>query len=195
MSNSSQTESDHLEISRWQENHGNFLLAVTAAIILFGSGVLACRQSQMLPKSLVRPPIVDPEQVLADQAAEAGDFGPRQTITVRVSGAGSDEGKMKLAVYISPHGFNDPDQALGTDSWIIRDGLCEGKFGLPEGITELAIAAFHDVNDNGILDRNAFGIPSERYGFTGNARGVTGPPTFEEALVPITEGPIDISIR
>lgn len=164
-------------------------------IILIGSGVLACRQSQLVPSGLGRTQVIDPDQYLAEEAAAAGDFGPRQTITVRVLGAGSDEGTMKLAVYVTPESFNDPTQALGTDNWVIRDGVCEGKFGLPASVTELAIAAYHDVNENGVLDRNAFGIPSERYGFTGNARGLTGPPAFEEAVVPITGDPIEISIR
>ncbi len=182
--------------SRWQENHGNFLLAVSGLIVLFGSAVLACRQAKLIPDKIIpRFAVRDDEELLAQQAEEAGDFGPRQTIEVKVLGAASDVGKMKLAVYVSPEGFNNPEQALGTDNWVIRDGVCVGKFGLPAELTKLAIAAYHDANENGVLDRNAFGIPSERYGFSGGARGVTGPPTFEEAQVEITGAPIEISIR
>lgn len=193
---SNQSPPQSIQPSRWQENHGNFLLAVSGVIVLFGSAVLACRQAKIIPdKIMPRFAVPDDEELLAQQAAEAGDFGPRQTIEVKVLGAASDEGKMKLAVYVSPEGFNDPERALGTDNWVIRDGACVGKFGLPAEITKLAIAAYHDANENGILDRNAFGIPSERYGFSGGARGVTGPPAFEEAQVEITGAPIEISIR
>ena len=57
--------------------------------------------------------------------------------------------------------------------------------------------AFGDqvIDANGELDRNALGIPSERYGFTNNARGITGPPNFEDAVVEIGDKPIEISIR
>lgn len=165
-------------------------------IVLFGSAVMACRQAKIIPdKIMPQFAVRDDEEVLAQQAVEAGDFGPRQTVEVKVLGAATDDGKMKLAVYVSPEGFNDPEQALGTDNWVIRQGVCVGKFGLPAELTKLAIAAYHDANENGVLDRNAFGIPSERYGFSGGARGVTGPPTFEEAQVEITGAPIEISIR
>jgi uncharacterized protein (DUF2141 family) len=66
---------------------------------------------------------------------------------------------------------------------------------MPAEIKKLAIAAYHDENANGELDRNALGIPSERYGFTNNARGITGPPSFEDAVVEIGDKPIEISIR
>jgi uncharacterized protein (DUF2141 family) len=50
---------------------------------------------------------------------------------------------------------------------------------LPAG--EYAFAVFHDVNSNGKLDKNVFGIPTEDYAFSNNALGKMGPPTFEQA--------------
>jgi uncharacterized protein (DUF2141 family) len=38
----------------------------------------------------------------------------------------------------------------------------------------------HDANDNGKLDRNFMGIPSEGYGFSNNA-GEFGPASFADA--------------
>ena len=47
-----------------------------------------------------------------------------------------------------------------------------------------AIAVFHDINDNGILDKNALGIPLEPYGFSRNARArFTSAPPFEDAKI------------
>ena len=196
MSKSIQDESITDEPSRWQENHGNFLLGVSALILLMGGTIIACRQAKIVPPGFRTITVAaDDDDLLAEQALQAGEVGPRQTVAVRVVGAMSDEGAMKLAVYVSPEGFNDPAAALGTDDWTIRDGVCEGKFGLPADVPHVAIAAYHDANRNDRLDRNALGIPSERYGFTNNARGVTGPPTFEDAVVPITDQPIEISIR
>lgn len=51
-----------------------------------------------------------------------------------------------------------------------------------------AISAYHDENNNQTLDRNAFGIPAEGYGFSRDARGNFGPPKFEEAAFNINEG-------
>lgn len=50
---------------------------------------------------------------------------------------------------------------------------------------QYAVAAFHDENGNGILDRNVVGIPLERYGFSNDARGTLGQPTFDETAVPL----------
>jgi uncharacterized protein (DUF2141 family) len=47
----------------------------------------------------------------------------------------------------------------------------------------MAIAVYHDENNDGQLNRNRLGIPTERYGFSRNARGLTGPPGFEQAVI------------
>lgn len=51
---------------------------------------------------------------------------------------------------------------------------------LPEGAT-LALSVVHDLNDNKRLDMNAIGMPTEPYGFSNNASGTFGPPSFEAA--------------
>jgi uncharacterized protein (DUF2141 family) len=44
-----------------------------------------------------------------------------------------------------------------------------------------AMSAFHDRNNNGKLDRGAFGVPQEPFGFSRGARGMMGPPSFDDA--------------
>ncbi|HBJ38029.1 MAG TPA: hypothetical protein DDZ51_25385 [Planctomycetaceae bacterium] len=195
LSNSKDDDSTSSQPSRWQENNGNLLLGFVGIIVAFGASIIACRQSRILPPSFPRNLVTqDREAAEAEFLAQASDEN-RQVVTVRVIGAASDDGKMRLAVYASPTGFNDPLQALGTDTWEIRGGVCEGRFGLPAEVTEIAIAAYHDVNNNEKLDRNAIGIPSERYGFTRDARGVTGPPSFDDAVIAVSDEPVQISIR
>ena len=48
---------------------------------------------------------------------------------------------------------------------------------------EFAVAAYHDENSDQELTLNRFGIPTERYGFSREARGLTGPPRFEDAVI------------
>lgn len=50
---------------------------------------------------------------------------------------------------------------------------------IPDGI--YALRFFHDENDNGELDTNFIGIPKEGYGFSNDARGIAGPPSFKAA--------------
>src|SRR6185436_5881623 len=45
---------------------------------------------------------------------------------------------------------------------------------------EYAVSIIHDKNDNEKLDENFMGLPKEPYGFSNNAMGNFGPPTFEK---------------
>ena len=46
---------------------------------------------------------------------------------------------------------------------------------------EYAVRVFHDENRDGKLDTNFLGIPSEDYGYSNNASGLFGPPSWEKA--------------
>jgi uncharacterized protein (DUF2141 family) len=46
---------------------------------------------------------------------------------------------------------------------------------------DYAIALYHDRNGNEKLDSNLMGIPTEPYGFSGTARNLMGPATWEQA--------------
>ena len=46
---------------------------------------------------------------------------------------------------------------------------------------EYAIKVFHDENKNGELDTDILGIPDEDYGFSNDASGWFGPPSWEKA--------------
>jgi uncharacterized protein (DUF2141 family) len=50
------------------------------------------------------------------------------------------------------------------------------------------LSAFHDQNENGKLDTNFLGMPIEDYCASNNARGVLGPPSFENAKFSYTGG-------
>ena len=60
------------------------------------------------------------------------------------------------------------------------DGKAVVQFvGLPEG--DYAVSVFLDENGNMKLDANVFGVPTELYGFSRNARSALGPPQFADA--------------
>ncbi len=56
-----------------------------------------------------------------------------------------------------------------------------------------AISAFHDKNSDEKLNTNMFGLPTEVYGFSNDARGMFGPPDLEEQLFTVA-GDTKISI-
>jgi uncharacterized protein (DUF2141 family) len=60
-----------------------------------------------------------------------------------------------------------------------------------------ALQAWQDANDNGQIDRDALGIPTEPIGFSRDARMWFGPPRFADAAVQIgdTDSAVAFSLR
>ncbi|MEQ8472154.1 MAG: DUF2141 domain-containing protein [Marinoscillum sp.] len=56
---------------------------------------------------------------------------------------------------------------------------------VPDG--EYAISIYHDANDNGEMDANFMGIPTESYGFSNNAPSRFGPAKYHEAKINISK--------
>ena len=60
----------------------------------------------------------------------------------------------------------------------------------------LAVSVVHDENANGELDTGVFGIPTEDYGFSNDAKGSFGPPSFEDCQFPMDQNKtIEININ
>ena len=64
---------------------------------------------------------------------------------------------------------------------------------LPAG--RYAVAAYVDTNSNSKLDTNFTGAPTEPYGFSRDARGMFGPPSFDEAAFEVGNSSVTQSIR
>jgi uncharacterized protein (DUF2141 family) len=74
--------------------------------------------------------------------------------------------------------------------------ICSVKLPSNAGVPEVAIKAlapgryaakiFHDVNGNGELDANVFGIPTEPYAFSNNATGALAPASWSDAAFTVT---------
>ena len=59
---------------------------------------------------------------------------------------------------------------------VIFDNVRPGKY---------AVSILHDENKNKDLDQNRLGIPKEGFGFSNNAMGAIGPPSFEKASIQV----------
>jgi len=60
---------------------------------------------------------------------------------------------------------------------------------------EYAIKVFHDENKNGELDTDFLGIPDEDYGFSNDASGWFGPPSWENAMFIFNQPEMTIKIE
>ena len=61
----------------------------------------------------------------------------------------------------------------------VAAGQHTATFTVPAG--DYAVKSFHDVNGDGRMNTNPFGMPTEPYAFSNNARGNMGPATWEQA--------------
>ncbi len=99
------------------------------------------------------------------------------TLTVTVSGLSSDRGTVKIALSNSRENYYDYPSPYRGASAPILGGIAVWTFeGLPYG--EYAVKVFHDENGNDRLDTNLLGIPREDYGFSNDARGIFGVPSW-----------------
>ena len=60
---------------------------------------------------------------------------------------------------------------------------------------EYAVRVFHDENKNEIVDTNIFGIPTEDYGYSNNASGWFGPPSWENAKFILNQTKMKLEIQ
>ncbi len=115
-------------------------------------------------------------------------------LNVEIQGIDSIEGSIKVAVFNTAADFTQ--KPLSTRSVRAAKGSVRLVFSdLATG--RYALSAYHDLNDNGKLDRGLFGIPKEPYGFSRDARSNSGPPEFRDAAFALGDAatPVVVTLR
>lgn len=121
---------------------------------------------------------------------ETGETG---TLTLVMSGFNNDKGNARIALCNSKEDYGKPDNTFRSAIGVIKNGKSEWTFpDLPFGT--YAVKVYHDENNNGKLDKNAFGAPKERYGFSNNVRATFGPPAYEKAQFTFNTSGMSINI-
>ncbi|NJC40463.1 uncharacterized protein (DUF2141 family) [Brevundimonas alba] len=92
---------------------------------------------------------------------------------------GARTGSVMVALYDSAAAYNG-GRPVGSMMLDVAGGNTVATFeDLPAG--DYAAKAFHDVNGDGEMNTNPFGIPVEPYAFSNNAVGNMGPASWERA--------------
>lgn len=113
-------------------------------------------------------------------------------LTIKVANI-KHEGVLYAAVYDDKEVFesdkgDNSKQRPGIVVGLVKKvtvGEAEGTIELEAGI--YSIGFFIDKNDNEKLDTNFLGIPKEQFGFSNDAMGRFGPPSFEAASFTLQE--------
>lgn len=119
----------------------------------------------------------DQDAGLSDRGLE-GDAGDLDfELSVSVNSARNTTGGLCFAVFRDGRGYpDDGDQAVANGcvpmtAQPARVRLTPGRYG---------VSVFHDANSNETLDTGFLGIPTEGYGFSNDAAGSFGAPSWED---------------
>lgn len=122
--------------------------------------------------SLVLTVVLLPAILLAQKA----------TMHVSITGMRNEQGKILVTVFNSSKGFPASlSNAYSRQQLVIKNKKAWFDLELPPG--DYALAVLHDENGNMQMDKKAFGLPKEGYGFSQNVMGTFGPPSFNKAAV------------
>lgn len=106
-------------------------------------------------------------------------------LTVTISNIQSNDGELYVGLFNDEDKFPEKDK---TYKYVIVQavkGSVSVSFDVPDG--SYAISVFHDANENGLLDTNFLGAPSEYYGFSNNARSLFSAPKFKDCVISCTD--------
>ena len=159
----------------WKANHGNVLLATLVVVMAIGSGILLYQQNRFVPVEFPNAASIRsqwPTTEVDDENAQ---------LIVHVVGAVNDSGSILVAIHPTSESFDGRD-VVATQRFSVKDGAASLRIPLSILPEQFAISAFHDVNEDGALDR-VDGVPTERYGFSGVAREIEGSPDFAAAVM------------
>lgn len=109
------------------------------------------------------------------------------SLTIRFEGIETPKGQIMLSVFdnAAAHDGNGAPVRVaavpveGTTAVASFEGLAPGDY---------TVKAFHDIDGDGKMGINPFGMPLEPYAFSNNAKAQGGPPRWDNARFPVAAG-------
>jgi uncharacterized protein (DUF2141 family) len=118
-------------------------------------------------------------------------------IKVEVVGFDSDEGVVRVLIF-----NKNVENGFPTNFSIAYEQRIENIHNKKAEIIfkdlpfdDYAISVHHDKNNNGVLDKNWVGIPTEAIGASNNPKAFLGPPSFDDAKITLNTKKIYLKIN
>lgn len=122
-----------------------------------------------VPAVLVAAAILFPGSAAADPA--------KAKLSLTVTNITQHSGALQIAVY-DQAGY-DADKVVAASTVAVTADTATTTFDLPAG--QYGIKMFHDVNGDGKMSTNPFGMPTEPFAFSNNAPAQFGPAAWDAA--------------
>ncbi len=118
----------------------------------------------------------------------------QEGLSLSVEGLKNNRGVIQVAIWPSSQGFPENYRKASKLMTLSLDNLKNVPItGLDAGV--YAVAIYHDENEDVVLNRGAFGIPKEGFGFSNNPRIRFGAPSFEKCAFPYNGAAKELQIR
>ncbi len=132
--------------------------------------------------------------LVAGLAGTVAEAQQGNTISVPVSGLHSNNGDVRCGLYNSATTFpKDGQQFQGVAAPIVNQQATCVFNNVPPGT--YAVALFHAEKGETKMRTGLFGQPEEGYGFSRNAKGTMGPPSFGDAAYTYSGGPASFPVN
>jgi len=102
------------------------------------------------------------------------------SLTLTVDNIKYGKGRIWVGIYASPDEFLDREKARLIEVAVNKSGQVTIPLDSLIFGEDYALAIFHDLNDNGEVDRNFLGLPSEPWAFSGEPKTRLRLPRFDE---------------
>jgi uncharacterized protein (DUF2141 family) len=133
---------------------------------------------------------------LHSEAQVDNDPAAKNTLTLEVTGVQQAEGRMACALFWQNKGFPRKHRRALRRTWVDVKGDTVRCVFKRTGLGEYAASVFLDLNENGKLDTNAIGTPSEPWGVSQVTRSKrSGPSLYKDAKFDYQGGKVTIPIE
>jgi uncharacterized protein (DUF2141 family) len=113
-------------------------------------------------------------------------------LIINLSGIDTPSGRIRVGLY-DRNNFLTPNYTTARSVAVTGKGNATVTFNeLLYG--EYAIAVYHDINDNRLLDKSKLGIPEEPYAFSNNFKVYMRPPSYDEVKINFQQ-PLTLNLK
>lgn len=118
-----------------------------------------------------------------------------EKLVLKIEGFRNNKGQVLVSVFKGIDGYPDKhEKAFKKFQLKVSDRTATVDMpSIPAG--DYAIAILHDENSDGKMNTNWIGWPKEGFGFSNNAMGTFGPPSFNKAKISYKGGALQVNIR
>ncbi|MDB5432165.1 MAG: hypothetical protein JWP35_3281 [Caulobacter sp.] len=134
---------------------------------------------------LMAQPIAALAQADAPSATTA-EAPQTASLTLTFDGIKTPTGALMVALYDSQAGYESGKAARQEMIVVTGESATRTLQGLAPGT--YAVKLFHDVNGDGRMNANPFGMPTEPYAFSNDAKGSMGPAKWDAASFTLQAG-------